>query len=61
MLKKIINLRKEKKRRKNLEKELIAQTNRLKFGKTKTQKTIDKANKKKLDKVFSGRRLSDLD
>ena len=61
MLKKIINLRKEKKHRKNKEKELKSQTNRLEFGKTKTQKTIDKANKQKADKVFLGHRLVDLD
>ena len=61
MLKKIINLRKEKKRRNNMEKELKSQTNRLEFGKTKTQKTIDKTNKQKVDKVFLGHRLLDLD
>ena len=61
MLKKIINQRKEKKHRKNKEKELKSQTNRLEFGKTKTQKTIDKANKQKADKVFLGHRLVDLD
>jgi len=59
MSKKIINLRKEKKRRKNMEKELKSQTNRLEFGKTKTQKTIDKANKQKIDKVFLGHLLLD--
>ena len=61
MLKKIINLRKEKKHRKNKEKELKSQTNRLEFGKTKTQEIIDKANKQKVDKVFLGHRLVDLD
>ena len=44
-----------------MEKELNSQTNRLEFGKTKTQKTIDKTNKQKVDKVFLGHRLLDLD
>lgn len=44
-----------------MEKELKSQTNRLKFGKTKTQKTIGKSNKQKVDKVFLGKRLVDLD
>jgi hypothetical protein len=60
MSKKIINLRKEKKLRKNIEKELIAHTNRVEFGKTKTQKTFDKVNKQKADKFFR-HRLVDLD
>jgi hypothetical protein len=49
MSKKIINLRKEKKLRKNMEKELIAHTNRVEFGKTKTQKTFNKVNKQKAE------------
>jgi hypothetical protein len=61
MTRKIINFRKEKNAKKIWKKELIAQANRLEFGKTKTQKTIDKANKRKLDKSFSGHRLLDLD
>ena len=57
MNRKIINLRKERKRRKKTALEEKAQINRVKFGRTKSEKKKDENDQQKSSQFFSDRRL----
>tara|TARA_B100000579_G_C22514509_1_gene703154 strand:+ start:48 stop:296 length:249 start_codon:yes stop_codon:yes gene_type:complete len=57
MNRKIINLRRERKRRKKTALEEKAQINRVKFGRTKSEKKKDENDQQKPSQFFSGRKL----
>ena len=57
MNRKIINLRKERKRRKKTALEEEAQMNRVKFGRTRSEKKKDENDQQKSSQFFSDRRL----
>ena len=59
MNRKIINLRRERKRRRNIADEEEAQFNRVKFGQTRTQKGKEESDKQKSYKFLSGRKLEE--
>ena len=55
----IINLRRERKRRKSIADEEEAQFNRVKFGQTRTQKGKEESDKQKSYKFLSGNKLEE--
>ena len=57
MNRKIINLRRERKRRKKTALEEEAQMNRVKFGRTRSEKKKDENDQQKSSQFFSDRRL----
>ena len=57
MNRKIINLRRERKRRKKTALEEGAQMNRVKFGRTKSEKKKDENNQQKSGHFFSSHKL----
>ena len=57
MNRKIINLRRERKRRKKTVLEEKAQMNRVKFGRTRSEKKKDENDQQKSSQFFSDRRL----
>ena len=57
MNRKIINLRRERKRRRKIAVEQKAQINRIKFGQTRTQKEKEQSDKQKSYKFLSGHKL----
>jgi len=59
--KNILNLHKEKKRRKNIEEDAKKLINRVKFGRTKTQKFIENSTQRKLNKSLSGHKIEKND
>ena len=59
MNRKIINLRRERKRRRNIAVEEKAQINRVKFGQTRSQKEKEKSDKHKSYKFLSGHKLEE--
>jgi hypothetical protein len=61
MNKNILNLQKEKKRRKNIEENVKRLINKVKSGRTKTQKFLEDSTQKKLDKSFSGHKIEKID
>ena len=56
-----MNLHKEKKRRKNIEEDAKKLINRVKFGRTKTQKFIENSTRRKLNKSLSGHKIEKID
>ena len=56
---KIINLRRERKRRRNIAVEEKAQINRVKFGQTRSQKEKEEIYKQKSYKFLSGQKLEE--
>jgi len=56
-----LNLHKEKKRRKNIEEDAKKLINRVKFGRTKTQKFIENSIQRKLNKSLSGHKIEKID
>ena len=61
MNKNILNFHKEKKRRKNIEEDTKKLNNRVKFGRTKTQKFIENSTQQKLNKSLSGHKIEKID
>ena len=59
MNRKIINLRRERKRRRSIADEEEAQFNRVKFGQTRTQKEKEESDKHKSYKFLSGHKLEE--
>ncbi len=57
MNRKIINLRRERKRRKKTALEEEAQMNRVKFGRTRSEKKKDENDQQKSGQFFSGHKL----
>ncbi|GBR69663.1 DUF4169 family protein [Gluconobacter kanchanaburiensis] len=54
----IINLRRERKRRKGIEDARLADANRRLHGRTKGQKVLEKQEKDRLNVLLDGRKLS---
>ena len=61
MNKNILNLHKEKKRRKYIEEDAKKLINRVKFGRTKTQKFIENSTQRTLNKSLSGHKIEKID
>jgi len=59
--KNILNLHKEKKRRKYIEEDAKKLINRVKFGRTKTQKFIENSTQRTLNKSLSGHKIEKID
>ncbi|QDH17585.1 DUF4169 family protein [Swingsia samuiensis] len=57
----VINLRRERKRRKSLEDAKQAETNRLLYGRTKAQKQSDSLEKLRKKALLDGKRLREED
>lgn len=57
----IVNLNKFRKAKKKAEKEKKADSNRIKFGRTKAEKKTELANIKKLDSDLDGKKLDKND
>ena len=57
MNRKIINLRRERKRRKKTDLEEEAQMNRVKFGRTRSEKKKNENDQQKSGQFFSGHKL----
>ena len=55
----IINLRRERKRRRSIADKEEAQFNRVKFGQTRTQKEKEESDKHKSNKFLSGHKLEE--
>ena len=56
---KILNLRRERKRKRNIAVEEKAQINRVKFGQARTQKEKEECDKQKSYKFLSGHKLEE--
>ncbi|GBR18773.1 DUF4169 family protein [Gluconobacter sp. NFX36] len=56
----VINLRRERKRRKSVEDAKDAETNRRLFGRTKGQKMADSLEKKRLKTLLDGKKIFSL-
>ncbi|GEC60379.1 DUF4169 family protein [Gluconobacter oxydans] len=54
----VINLRRERKRRKSVEDAKVADANRLLHGRTKGQKLAETLEKQRMQALLDGRRLS---
>ncbi|MQR98476.1 DUF4169 family protein [Gluconobacter aidae] len=54
----IVNLRRERKRRKGIEDARVADANRRLQGRTKGQKALEKQEKERLNALLDGRKLS---
>jgi hypothetical protein len=55
----IINLNKKRKAKIRLEKEKKASENRIKFGRTKKEKQLDKHDKERIERRLDGHKLED--
>ncbi|MBS1049156.1 DUF4169 family protein [Gluconobacter japonicus] len=56
----VINLRRERKRRKSVEDAKDAETNRRLFGRTKGQKMLDSLEKQRLKTLLDGKKIFSL-
>ncbi|MDE7539077.1 DUF4169 family protein [Gluconobacter sphaericus] len=54
----VINLRRERKRRKSLEDAKVADANRRLYGRTKGQRVVETLEKQRMQALLDGRRLS---
>ncbi|EHH69299.1 DUF4169 family protein [Gluconobacter morbifer] len=54
----VINLRRERKRRKSVEDAKLAEANRRLHGRTKGQKTAEKKEKQRFESFIEGRKIS---
>lgn len=57
----IINLRRARKDRQKRERDAEAEANRLRFGRTKAQRTLDRNNKRRAERAVEERRLEPKD
>ena len=57
----VVNLRQARKKKARVEKEARAETNRVKFGRTKKQKALETFEKKHAERELSGKELDTSD
>ena len=53
----IVNLRRARKERQKRERDAEAEANRLRFGRTKAQKTLDRDNERRAERAVEEKRL----